>query len=392
MSHWREDLHPRADDGRFSDVAAHASVRSVRRASQTAPIGRLVQLPGPPRSLGLAGHGAEPPQARERRSLTVDFGAGEITATPTDESTHGTGAFGAQVFDSPVGRLVVKGDDPISQPHREVAAMQLARWWGFPTAEAALSSDGKHSMQKMFPDVVGDLLQSPARPRLLDRIGADQLPYLAAEHVLDHMLANPDTHGGNYVVLSDGTVRGVDKGVSMSSGYQHRPNFEMARYDAKRPPGGGQDMDRRLIPHPGATDVYEQMYAAVVRDELHPDTVAAMRSAALDAARRIQNSDEKEYLRRAREARQDRYGETAPDPNWFDDGDEEDDEDDDLVDDLETKRNLVARVAKLWDDAATQAAERREMLAIGKTWPALTNYDHTRLKTFGPEMTRRKAH
>lgn len=165
----------------------------------------------------------------------------------------------------------------------EHEAHQLARAWGFFTAESRLIEfDGQHGQAQ---------LMHPAHRDLLGVTGADfaaltraQLCAIAREHVLDWALDNDDCHGANIVITTDGTAIGIDKGRAW-------------RYFGGWP---GLTGDERADTN--CALVYTKLYAAIADGHLPPADVAAMYESAITQARRMRlmpDDDLAAYIRRA---------------------------------------------------------------------------------------------
>lgn len=242
--HWREQLHPRDGAGRFRDGLTVVTRRRGRPEV-------IERFPAPPVLIG----------------------------NDTTSGLHNAGGSGRARL-----KRAADGSSWVFKPatglggmsHAERTAHTLARRWGFPAAELhPVTVDGREgNAQRLFPGVVDDLFSVDVRG-----FTAQQAAYLAAEQILDYALGNVDDHGGNFVVLSDGTIRGVDKEFAFYPQQNPESLQERVLPGAQFLAGGGEPYRR---PKP-----YEVLLAAVIDNTFDDATVTAMRTAATAAAARI---------------------------------------------------------------------------------------------------------
>lgn len=118
--------------------------------------------------------------------------------------------------------------------------MELGRRLGRPTPESFVAPDGSH-VQKMvesdgiLADKMDGVVNSQIVPTLTKRQHAD----LAAEAVVDYLRGNNDTHCGNFLQMKDGSIMGIDKGLSLrgildDDDLEHFQHASHVYYELKR--------------------------------------------------------------------------------------------------------------------------------------------------------------
>lgn len=152
------------------------------------------------------------------------------------------------------------------RPEVEHAAHDLARQWGFKTAESQLIEyDGRYGqIQRLLP-VDHDL-----RGVDLTTLTTPQLCAIAREHLLDWAIDNDDSHAENIVILTDGSVVGIDKGRAW-------------RYF-----GGWSGLSADASANSNAQLVYTTLYDLIQSGSLDRRVVDAMYRAVITTARRMQ--------------------------------------------------------------------------------------------------------
>lgn len=161
-------------------------------------------------------------------------------------------------------QFVFRQPDP-ADAQRELAAYTLARLWGFkspPAQPLTIEDSGITGIGQQY--LPGTTTLDPAKvPDLTPRQAAD----LAAEHVLDWALDNPDGAPSNYLLYGDGIV-GIDKDAAFS-----KPPGE---WDGLGPGAGSY-----------ATHAPSLLYDAIRHHQVSQETAGAAYVAAIRAARRM---------------------------------------------------------------------------------------------------------
>lgn len=181
------------------------------------------------------------------------------------------------------------------RPETEHYAHEIARRVGFRTAESALITfDGRYGQVQVMHDVAHNLNGWSGAD--FTRLNRHQLCDLAAEHVLDWLLDNDDSHGENIVVTAVGHVIGIDKGRA----FRYYGGWNGLSAD------GGADTNCKLV--------YTQLYDACAAGHIATRDMNIMYRHALAAARRIQRTPDQaiEPLVRAAVAHRPHYK-----PSWY---------------------------------------------------------------------------
>ncbi len=155
------------------------------------------------------------------------------------------------------------------RPEVEHEAHQLANAWGFRTAHSELVDfDGHYGQIQLLLPVERDLLGCTGA-QFAD-LTEEQITAVACEHALDWALDNDDTHGGNMVILTDGTVIGIDKGR------------------AWRYVGGWDGLSGTTAADTNCKVIYTGLYAAIAAGHLDRALVDRMYRAVIVTAHRMQ--------------------------------------------------------------------------------------------------------
>jgi len=182
---------------------------------------------------------------------------------------------------------------PVSHEHRwraevEAGANNLARLWGYRTPAARVATiDGEDGLLMQFVEHRTSFRGMPYFSMLSD----EQIGQVAAEHVLDWILDNDDTHASNLLLANDGAVVGIDKG---------RAFFVYGNWN-------GLSADHRA--NSNALLVYTRLYEEIRMGRMTEEQTMVAYQAAMTAARVIQDSDDDEVEALVRQA-------TANRPKW----------------------------------------------------------------------------
>lgn len=155
------------------------------------------------------------------------------------------------------------------RPETEHSAHQLARLWGYRTAESQLIEfDGMYGQaQRMFTET-GNFAACTGADFAAYTLA--QLTALACEHLLDWALDNDDAKGDNIIITDDTFVVGVDKARAWIY-------F-----------GGWDGLSSHDSANSNAPLVYTELYRAIKHHHLTQDTVDAIFRAVVAKARRMQ--------------------------------------------------------------------------------------------------------
>lgn len=160
-------------------------------------------------------------------------------------------------------------DGAAFRPETEHEAHQLARAWGYRTAESHLITfDGKYGQVQAMLAADRNLLTVTGTG--FAELTRRQLCAIAREHVLDWAIDNDDCHGENIIISEDDEAIGIDKGR------------------AWRYLGGWSGLTGDATADTNCKLVYTKLYAAIAAGHLDRDTVDAMYRSVLTQARRMQ--------------------------------------------------------------------------------------------------------
>lgn len=228
----------------------------------------------------------------------------------------------------------------------EAGANALCHLWGFETPRAdVVSIDGQDGLLMEFVDHVSSFRGL----RHFEFLTGEQIGAVAAEHVLDWILDNDDTHASNLLLTTDGSVVGIDKGRAL---------FVYGNWNGLAGDHGA---------HSNCELVYTTLYHGIRSGALSEEQATGAYRAAIGAARQIQESDDEQVEALVRLA-------TANRPKWSRPGymthytDEQAPTcQDDLVHALLGRKAwLVADVDEMWSRifAASPYAKPRRLVRI----------------------------
>jgi hypothetical protein len=157
----------------------------------------------------------------------------------------------------------------------EHASSLISRAWGFntPNSELYTSEEGEYGQLQEFKASIGDFRGPDGSGVDFATLTDKQLGQLSAEHVLDWILDNDDTHSANVLIGEDGNLVGIDKG---------RGFYVYGNWDGF---SGTTSADTN------AALVYTRLYNAIRSGKLTKEQADAAYLGALKAAKRIQKSD-----------------------------------------------------------------------------------------------------
>jgi len=228
---------------------------------------------------------------------------------------------------------------PVDSPDKrwraeiETIASQMSVAWGFRTPNAQIMElDGEEGILMSFADHVSSFKGKNGNSIQMSSLTEKQVGQVAAEHVLDWILDNDDTHSSNLLMGTDGNVIGIDKG---------RAFFVYGNWN-------GLSADTQA--HSNANLVYTKLYDDIRSGKVTQEQAQAAYFAAMKAAKRIQNSDDAAAEARIREA-------TANRPKWsppgymthFSHAQAPQNQDQLVAAFLERKQNMVEEIGEMWD-------------------------------------------
>ena len=225
-------------------------------------------------------------------------------------------------------------DDPSKDVFRadvEVAANDLGRMWGFPsTPSKVVTIDGQTGILMDFVPHELALVNKGVEVKL-SGLTDKQLGQIAAEHVLDWILDNDDSHRKNLLIRDDGVMVGIDKGRGL---YVYGNWFGMTGTSKA---------------NSNASLVYTDMYNDIRSGKMTQAQATAAYLAAMRAAKRIQNADDVAAEDKVREGVKNR---TKWSPNYtmshYDQTQAPQDADGLVKAFLDRKHGLVNDVEKMW--------------------------------------------
>lgn len=167
------------------------------------------------------------------------------------------------------------------RPEVEHEAANLARMWGYHTADSILIDfDGHYGQAQLLHDVAHTL---SGKTDVTTMTVAHQTA-IALEHLLDWALDNDDSHGDNIVITTDGRLIGIDKGRAWRyfGGWQGLSGTSAANSNAQLVSTHLFTAIRnRHIPRPAVDHIYAAVIAQAQRMQYLPDDelIAAVKRA-----------------------------------------------------------------------------------------------------------------
>lgn len=164
-----------------------------------------------------------------------------------------------------------------ARPYVEDAALQMAKQLGYgpPESQVAKVNGKVGHVQALIPNT-GDL-KGISPSDLTDQ----QLSDVLREHVFDWMIENGDAHSENFLTLSDGSIKGIDKGQA----WQRFGRSKLARGHLTSP----------VTLEYGKKSYYEDVYDAIASGEIDQEKVQKAYQAVIKRARLISRADRKKY-------------------------------------------------------------------------------------------------
>lgn len=270
---WRERDHPRHPDGRFRDKAGPSE--------GIADWSRVVS-----ERLGAASgyvDGGSRFERQEKLEETLTEGR------EVGERERMTGGISAQVriatFEMPDGSTrrylhkqypAYEGEDELS--NRRSASETVAGWIGLaigaPVPPIAMDPDEPGGL---FMELIPG--QAPYRPAMSDEANSTDGRLIG---LLDLLIGNQDRHGGNWLVLDDGSIAGIDQGFTLFSydtdrewtieaveRRDRRPWNDFTEHYLNRVPGGGDLTENDW--HPDDLDEIRRRLVVLFRTERFQD-------------------------------------------------------------------------------------------------------------------------
>lgn len=213
----------------------------------------------------------------------------------------------------------------------EHAALKVSKVFGFSAPDSHLVTvDDVYGQAQRLMESSGDLFH--VSPTGLSR---KQLSQVAQEHLLDWVLDNDDSHGGNFIISTSSNVYGIDKGRAWAK-------------------TGKTVLDlNHLIAPDHSKTYYKNIYDAISAGSLNDDDVDSVYRSVIRRAGRMQKVDDEELRPIILEGLKNRtnYSTTsATDASS-------------LVDLILAKKNsLVSDFEKLWDEIFAKAGRPKPPL------------------------------
>lgn len=216
----------------------------------------------------------------------------------------------------------------------EHAGNLIGQHWGFksPVSEI-LVFEGETGQRQAFIDSVSDF-----KGMDYSSLNNKQIGQVAAEHVLDWMLDNDDTHEANLLLTPDGSVVGLDKGRAFKAyGQWYGVTGD-----------GYADTNAPLA--------YTRMYDDIKTGKMSKEQAAAAYFAAIRVATKIQKSDSEPVIQMIKDGVKNRPDWDVPDYVTHFDHDGAPKNTEELINDfLKRKEALVEQIEEMWQKIFAQA-------------------------------------
>jgi hypothetical protein len=231
----------------------------------------------------------------------------------------------------------------------------MSRMWGFNTPNSELITvDGEYGQLQEYKASKGDFNTKDGSGFDLTSLDSKQLGQVAAEHVLDWILDNDDTHGENLLVGGDGNLIGIDKGRSF---------FVYGNWNGL---SGDYKSDQQ------ANLVYTRLYNAIRDGSMTPEQANAAYLGAIKAAKKIQKSDPSKAVELIKQGTANRPYWGKPGQKTKHTGIQAPQNQDALVEAfLDRKSNLVSDIEDMWSRIYKDAG-----LTLPEPPAKLINEDH----------------